>query len=83
MTWPELRRKAPVSLVQADIAPAPISSHPWSRGAVETIPSKTMTTLLKGDRVIVTTAGGGGNGPRADRDARAVERDIQDGKVSV
>ena len=52
-------------------------------GAVETIPSKTMTALLKGDRVIVTTAGGGGNGPGADRDARAVERDIQDGKVSV
>jgi N-methylhydantoinase B len=52
-------------------------------GAVETIPSKAMTTLRKGDRVVVTTAGGGGNGPRADRDARAIERDLQDGKTSA
>lgn len=51
-------------------------------GAHEVIPSKMMAVLKKGDRVIVTTAGGGGNGPFAGRDAVAVTMDLQDGKVS-
>ena len=32
-------------------------------GTEEVIPSKGMATLRAGDRVIVETAGGGGNGP--------------------
>src|ERR1700750_470651 len=36
-------------------------------GAEETIPSKMMTTLRAGDRVVIETAGGGGNGPPGER----------------
>lgn len=50
-------------------------------GSEEIIPSKALTVLNKGDRVIVETPGGGGFGdPR--RRARIAE-DVADGKVSV
>ncbi|WP_454621118.1 hydantoinase B/oxoprolinase family protein [Bradyrhizobium cenepequi] len=51
-------------------------------GAQEVIPSKQMTTLHKGDRVVVETAGGGGNGPASERSRSAVLADLADGKVS-
>jgi N-methylhydantoinase B len=52
-------------------------------GREEVIPSKMMTTLKRGDRIVIQTAGGGGSGPAGARDHRAVEIDIADGKVSV
>lgn len=52
-------------------------------GAKETIPSKMMAVLQKGDRVVITTAGGGGNGPADQRDAHAAKLDLLDGKVSL
>ncbi|MGD9656743.1 MAG: hydantoinase B/oxoprolinase family protein [Methylocystis sp.] len=52
-------------------------------GAKETVPSKMMAVLEKGDRVVVTTAGGGGNGPFEQRDAEALRADVLDGKVSA
>ena len=51
-------------------------------GTIETIPSKVVTRLMAGDRVIVQTAGGAGYGDPAARDAEAVAADIADGKVA-
>jgi N-methylhydantoinase B len=51
-------------------------------GTEEVIPSKAMATLRAGDRVVVETAGGGGNGPASQRDPAARARDLADGKVS-
>lgn len=51
-------------------------------GTVETVPSKLVTTLHKGDRVLIETAGGGGFGEPAQRDRAAVAADIAHGKVS-
>lgn len=51
-------------------------------GAEETIPSKTVTTLNAGDRVILESAGGGGWGPPAGRERAAIEADRNNGKVS-
>ena len=50
-------------------------------GHEEVIPSKTVTRLAPGDRVVITTAGGGGYGPPEARDPDAARRDIADGKV--
>ena len=50
-------------------------------GARETIPSKTVTTLKPGDRVIVGTAGGGGWGDPATRPAAAIAEDRANGKI--
>ena len=52
-------------------------------GSDEVIPSKAMTTLRAGDRIVVETAGGGGNGPLSQRDPTATTRDLADGKVSA
>jgi N-methylhydantoinase B len=52
-------------------------------GKEETIPSKLMTTLRSGDRVVIETAGGGGNGLPAGRNRQAAEIDRADGKTSV
>jgi len=50
-------------------------------GAEEVIPSKAATTLRKGDRLIVETAGGGGYGDPLERAAGQVEEDVRNGKV--
>ena len=52
-------------------------------GREEVIPSKAMTTLRAGDRVLIETAGGGGNGPPAGRSRSALDTDLADGKVSA
>lgn len=51
-------------------------------GAEEKIPSKIVTRLLKGDRLIVATAGGGGHGDPHLRDPALLAADVQNGKVS-
>ncbi|HVM78447.1 MAG TPA: hydantoinase B/oxoprolinase family protein [Stellaceae bacterium] len=51
-------------------------------GRLEEIPSKIVTTLRKGDRVVVETAGGGGYGDARKRPAARVEADVRDGKLS-
>ncbi|MGE0339099.1 MAG: hydantoinase B/oxoprolinase family protein [Xanthobacteraceae bacterium] len=53
-----------------------------TNGQTEEIPSKMMAVLQKGDRVVVTTAGGGGNGPANRRDPRLQEADVKDEKIS-
>jgi N-methylhydantoinase B len=52
-------------------------------GSEEVIASKTMARLMRGDRVVIETAGGGGNGSPAARDADALALDLADGKVSA
>ena len=51
-------------------------------GTREAIPSKTVTRLMRGDRVAVQTAGGAGYGDPAARDAAEVAMDLADGKVA-
>ncbi len=51
-------------------------------GAEEVIPSRTVTTLNNGDRVVFETAGGGGFGNPRERDRGHLRADIQNGKVS-
>jgi len=50
-------------------------------GTLEEIPSKIVTRLQKGDRVVIETAGGGGYGDPATRSAAARAADAADGKV--
>jgi N-methylhydantoinase B len=52
-------------------------------GREQVIRSKMMTTLERGDRIVIETAGGGGNGPSLQRSAEALEMDRADGKVSL
>ena len=52
-------------------------------GAIEEIPSKTVTTLGPGDRLVVETAGGGGYGAPRKRAREQVEADLGNGKVSA
>ncbi len=47
------------------------------------MPSKLVTTLHTGDRVVFETAGGGGHGDPARRDAQKVRADLADGKISA
>jgi N-methylhydantoinase B len=51
-------------------------------GDEEVIPSKVVTTLHKGDRLVVETAGGGGYGDPRSRSAEQVRDDVRNGKVS-
>jgi N-methylhydantoinase B len=51
-------------------------------GAEEVVPSKQVTLLRPGDRLIVETAGGGGYGDPRRRDPSLVRADIANGKVS-
>ncbi|HYF07408.1 MAG TPA: hydantoinase B/oxoprolinase family protein [Acetobacteraceae bacterium] len=51
-------------------------------GTQEVIPSKIVTRLQKGDRVVIETAGGGGYGDPARRPSAKREADIADGKVN-
>ena len=52
-----------------------------TNGQIEDIPSKAMAVLQKGDRVVITTAGGGGNGDPKLRDRRLADADLKDEKV--
>ena len=52
-------------------------------GGREVIASKIVTTLRKGDRLVIATAGGGGWGAPEGRDAARVEADLRDGKVGA
>jgi N-methylhydantoinase B len=52
-------------------------------GGEEVVPSKGVTTLHAGDRVVLETAGGGGYGDPARRDPDAVRADLADGKIST
>jgi N-methylhydantoinase B len=51
-------------------------------GGEELVPSKLVTSLAAGDRVVFETAGGGGYGDPARRDREVVRRDLLDGKIS-
>lgn len=50
-------------------------------GRVEEIPSKIVTRLNRGDRVVIETAGGGGYGDPARRTEAARAADRANGKV--
>jgi N-methylhydantoinase B/oxoprolinase/acetone carboxylase alpha subunit len=50
-------------------------------GTTTEIPSKMVTRLQRGDRLVVETAGGAGYGPATERDAAATAGDLKDGKV--
>ncbi|HEX5326956.1 MAG TPA: hydantoinase B/oxoprolinase family protein, partial [Acetobacteraceae bacterium] len=52
-------------------------------GTEEVIPSKIVTTLHAGDRVVLESAGGGGWGPPGLRDLAAVSADVRNGKISA
>jgi N-methylhydantoinase B len=52
-------------------------------GGEEVVPSKLVTTLHTGDRVVFETAGGGGYGDPVARDPAQVRADLADGKISV
>ncbi len=52
-------------------------------GTTEVIPSKLVTRLAPGDRLVIETAGAGGYGEPSQRAAAAVTTDIADGKVSA
>jgi N-methylhydantoinase B len=52
-------------------------------GRIEEIPSKIVTMLRAGDRVVVETAGGGGYGEPDRRAEPRVIDDVRDGKVSA
>jgi N-methylhydantoinase B len=51
-------------------------------GRQETVPSKLVTTLRAGDRVVLETAGGGGYGEPSRREPALVGLDVADGKIS-
>ena len=51
-------------------------------GTIETIPSKIVTRLMRGDRVVVHTAGGAGHGDPRARDPHATADDHADGKAA-
>lgn len=53
-------------------------------GTVEELPSKaTNISIEAGDLMVLETAGGGGYGPAAARDANRVLDDVLDGKISI
>ena len=52
-------------------------------GSRETIPSKLVTTLRRGDVVRMETPGGGGYGPLEQRDPARRQDDVADGKTSA
>jgi N-methylhydantoinase B/oxoprolinase/acetone carboxylase alpha subunit len=51
-------------------------------GGTESIDSKLVTRLAPGDRVKITTAGGGGYGPPEERAPEHCAADLADGKIS-
>ena len=59
-----------------------ISTIMRNDGREETVASKLLTTVNKGDRLVLQTAGGGGYGVPTDRDQHALSNDVADGKIS-
>jgi N-methylhydantoinase B len=53
-----------------------------ANGSEESIPSKLVTVLRQGDRLLLVTPGGGGFGDPKQRDRARLAADIQNGKVS-
>jgi N-methylhydantoinase B len=51
-------------------------------GEVHEIPSKEVAVMRAGDRLLITTAGGGGYGDRRQRSPDAVADDIENGKIT-
>ena len=51
-------------------------------GGEEVVPSKIVTTLRTGDRVVIETAGGGGYGDPRAATREQVRLDLADGKIS-
>ena len=54
-----------------------------SNGCIEEIPSKIVTRLGEGDRVLIETAGGGGHGSPSERAGDMADADIRNGKVGA
>jgi N-methylhydantoinase B len=52
-------------------------------GSTVEVPSKLVTTMNTGDRLVVETAGGGGYGDPRERNRDAIREDIRNGKVSA
>ena len=52
-----------------------------ANGDEETVPSKLLTTMNRGDRLLLKTAGGGGYGSPGSRSATAIADDVANGKV--
>jgi N-methylhydantoinase B/oxoprolinase/acetone carboxylase alpha subunit len=52
-------------------------------GSDEIVKSKIVSTLHKGDRLVIATAGGGGYGSPSERDPALVQADLRDGKISL
>ena len=52
-------------------------------GGEEVVKSKIVSTLRKGDRIVIATAGGGGYGAPTERDPALVQADLRNGKVSL
>jgi N-methylhydantoinase B len=52
-------------------------------GGEEVVKSKIVSTLRKGDRLVIATAGGGGYGVPGKRDPALVQADLRDGKISL
>ena len=53
-----------------------------ANGTEDIISSKLVTTMGRGDRLVVATAGGGGYGDPHTRDRAALREDVKNGKVS-
>jgi N-methylhydantoinase B len=52
-------------------------------GGEETVKSKIVATIRKGDRIVIETGGGGGYGNPVERDAALMQADVHNGKVSA
>ena len=52
-------------------------------GTESELPTKTVTTLRRGDRIRIETPGGGGWGDPTERDSAAVATDLQNGLISA
>ena len=50
-------------------------------GTRKRLPSKVTTTVNRGDRIIITTPGGGGWGSPLKRKKESIERDVREGFV--
>ncbi|WP_374443777.1 hydantoinase B/oxoprolinase family protein [Stella sp.] len=78
------RHFCPAAGAQGGLAGAPARSVILrADGSEEVVPSKLVTVLKPGDRLLVETAGGGGYGHPGERERDLVAADIADGKVSA